>query len=58
MRAINILQNPPASKNSLNDLRILLSCLAGVALLLLAIYALSVRAETDSSAIVSSVVSP
>lgn len=58
MKAINAVQSATASKHATIDLRMLLSCLAGAALLLLVIYALSVNPESDASAIVSSLVSP
>jgi hypothetical protein len=58
MRAFKDVQSKPASKLELTDFRMLFSCLAAAALLLLAIYALSVHPETDASAIVSNLVSP
>lgn len=58
MKVINIVQSASASKFVFMNLRMLLSCLAGAALLVLAIYALSTNPETDASAIVSSLVSP
>jgi hypothetical protein len=58
MQVTNFVQRAPVSKLASFDLRMLLSCLAGAALLLLAIYALFVTPETDASAIVSSLVSP
>lgn len=54
MKVVTDIQSASASK--LAQL-ILLSCLAGAALLVLAIYALSANPETDASTIVSSLVS-
>lgn len=58
MKVVNIVQSASASKLAFFNLRMLLSCLTGAALLVLAIYALSANPETDASTIVSSLVSP
>ena len=58
MKVINIVQNAAAPKLARVNLRMLLSCLAGAALLVLVIYAVSTNPETDASTIVSSLVAP
>lgn len=58
MKVINIVQSASASTLASTNLRSLLSCLAGAALLVLAICARSTNPETDASTIVSSLVSP
>ena len=58
MKVSNVVQSAPTSKPAVIDLRMLLLCLVAAALLLLAIYALSVNPETDAFAVVSNLVSP
>jgi len=58
MKVANVVQSAPNSKPASLDLQMLLPCLSAAALLLLAIYALSVNPETDALAVVSNLVSP
>jgi hypothetical protein len=58
MKTANVIGSAPASMLASIDLRMLLSGLVAAAFLILAIYALSVKPETDASAIVASLVSP